>query len=83
MNNLYRLRRYLLPYASRMVAGIAAMAVVAIATVGIISLLEPILLPFPLQACGLGFLACLSLALLLPRYLGLLLLLESLHFLLH
>ena len=43
MNNLYRLRRYLWPYSSRMIAAVAAMFGVAIATVGIISLLEPIL----------------------------------------
>ena len=43
MNNLYRLRRYLWPYGSRMIAAVAAMFGVAIATVGIISLLEPIL----------------------------------------
>ncbi len=43
MNNLYRLSRYLRPYGSRMIAAIAAMFGVAIATVGIISLLEPIL----------------------------------------
>ncbi len=43
MNNLYRLSRYLGPYGSRMIAAVAAMFGVAIATVGIISLLEPIL----------------------------------------
>ena len=43
MNNLYRLSRYLWPYSSRMIAAVAAMFGVAIATVGIISLLGPIL----------------------------------------
>ena len=43
MNNLYRLSRYMRPYSSRMIAAVAAMCGVSIATVGIISLLEPIL----------------------------------------
>ena len=42
MNNLYRLRRYLRPYVSRVAAAVAAMAGVAAAMVGIIKLLEPI-----------------------------------------
>ena len=43
MNNLYRLRRYMRPYVSRMVAAVGAMCGVATATVLIIQLLEPIL----------------------------------------
>ena len=43
MNNLYRLRRYMRPYVPRMVAAVGAMFGVAIATVLIIQLLEPIL----------------------------------------
>ncbi len=43
MTNLYRLRRYMRPYVSRMVAATGAMLGVAIATVLIIKLLEPIL----------------------------------------
>ncbi len=43
MNNLYRLRRYMRPYVPRMVAAVGAMCGVAIATVLIIQLLEPIL----------------------------------------
>jgi len=42
MNNLYRLRRYVHPYASRMAAATAAMFGVAAATFGIIKMLEPI-----------------------------------------
>jgi len=42
MNNLYRLRRYMHPYAPRMVAAVGAMLGVAIATVGIVRLLQPI-----------------------------------------
>ena len=42
MNNLYRLRRYMHPYVPRMVAAVGAMLGVAIATAGIIMLLEPI-----------------------------------------
>lgn len=43
MNNLYRLSRYVRPYGSRMIAAVAAMCGVSLATVAIISLLEPIL----------------------------------------
>jgi len=42
MNNLYRLRRYVHPYASRMAAAMAAMVGVAAAMFGIIKMLEPI-----------------------------------------
>ena len=42
MNNLYRLRRYMRPYVSRVAAAVAAMAGVAAAMVGIIKMLEPI-----------------------------------------
>ncbi|HEX9698938.1 MAG TPA: ABC transporter ATP-binding protein [Acidobacteriota bacterium] len=43
MTNLYRLRRYLHPYVPRMAAAVAAMFGVAIATAGIVRLLQPIL----------------------------------------
>jgi ABC-type multidrug transport system fused ATPase/permease subunit len=43
MSNLYRLRRYLHPYVPRMAAAVAAMFGVAIATAGIVKLLQPIL----------------------------------------
>ncbi|MCH7825209.1 MAG: ABC transporter ATP-binding protein [Acidobacteria bacterium] len=43
MNNLYRLSRYLRPYGSRMIAAVAATCGVGIATLGIVSLLPPIL----------------------------------------
>ena len=55
MNNLYRLRHYLRSYAPRMIAAFAAMAGVAIAQVGIVSLLEPIIdqgLRTPLDAAA-------------------------------
>jgi len=43
MNNLYRLRRYLRPYGPRLVAALAATGCVAVVTVTIVSLLQPIL----------------------------------------
>ena len=43
MNNLYRLSRYLRPYSSRMIAAVAATCGVGIATLGIVTLLPPIL----------------------------------------
>ncbi len=42
MNNLYRLRRYVRPYVSRVAAAVAAGAGVAAAMFGIIKMLEPI-----------------------------------------
>jgi subfamily B ATP-binding cassette protein MsbA len=43
MSNLYRLRRYVRPYVLRVVAGTAAMCGVALCTVAIVRMLQPIL----------------------------------------
>ncbi|MGD8330101.1 MAG: ABC transporter ATP-binding protein [Acidobacteriota bacterium] len=51
MNNLYRLRRYLRSYVLRLVAGTAAMCGVALCTVQIVRMLQPIL-DYGLGAAG-------------------------------